>query len=126
LSTLQSMNVKMGDLRESLSIRPDAAAAATPSPRRSSKADPGAAQATPAASVDPMQWWGALTKQFTELASAAVKDSAKSAALDTAKAFAGSAIQQGLDAAGKSLQKAVGVAGGAARRAAAPARKPRG
>ena len=27
---------------------------------------------TPA--VDPMQWWGALTKQFTELASAAIKN----------------------------------------------------
>lgn len=130
LSTLQSMNVKMADLREGLSIRPDATSAAgaatSPSPRRSSKAAPGAAQAAPAASVDPMQWWDALTKQFTELAHAAVKDSAKSAALDTAKAFAGSAVQQGLDAAGKSLQKAVGVAGGGARRAATATRKPRG
>lgn len=33
-----------------------------------------------AGAVDPMQWWGALTKQFTELATNAMKDVAASAA----------------------------------------------
>jgi hypothetical protein len=33
--------------------------------------------------VDPMQWWGALTKQFTELATTALKDT------DAARSMAG-------------------------------------
>ena len=32
---------------------------------------------TPA--VDPLQWWGALTQQFTDLASQAMKDAAAAA-----------------------------------------------
>ncbi len=119
LSTLQSMNVKMGDLRESLSIRSGTAAAA---PDATGAA---AASAAPNASVDPMQWWGALTKQFSELASAAVKDSAKSVTLDAAKALAGSAIQQGFDVASESLKKAASVSTKVAKRAVAPSRKPR-
>src|SRR5882762_5888181 len=73
LSTLKTMNVQMEDLRDSLTARP-AAAAAAPSaqaePDAASARKPAAragaksasADANPAA-VDPMQWWGALTKQ---------------------------------------------------------------
>jgi hypothetical protein len=66
LSTLKTMNVQMEDLRDSLKIPTPAAAAA--------KAD-GAASAS-AGGADPMQWWGALTRQFTELATTAMKDHA--------------------------------------------------
>ena len=38
------------------------------------------------AGVDPMQWWGALTKQFTELATSALKDSASGTTLGAAGA----------------------------------------
>ncbi len=134
LSTLQSMNVQIGDLRDSLSIRsgsagpvPTGAAAPTVKapPTRGAKAAAAGAPAAPGTSVDPMQWWSALTKQFTELATAAVKDSAKDAALGAAKALAGSALQQGLAVAGKSLKKAASVPAAAARHAAAARRKPR-
>jgi hypothetical protein len=67
LSTLKTMNVQMEDLRDSLKINvPTARTEEAPS-------------AGPAA-ADPMQWWGALTKQFTELAANAMKDGAAAAA----------------------------------------------
>jgi len=74
LSTLKTMNVQMTDLRDSLQLKVPAGPAA-------------AAPETPAA-VDPMQWWGALTQQFTQLASAAMKDGASGAAKTMADAFA--------------------------------------
>jgi hypothetical protein len=73
LSTLKTMNVQMTDLRDSLQLKVPAS--------------PAAAAETPAA-VDPMQWWGALTQQFTQLATAAMKDGASGAAKTMADAFA--------------------------------------
>lgn len=93
LSTLQTMNLPMTDLRNALKIpprpepvaetfSPSPAPAPDPSPppqARSATAQRGSsAPAAPA--VDPMQWWSALTQQFTELASKAMKDSAGAAA----------------------------------------------
>ena len=82
LSTLKTMNVQMDGLRESLQIRMPAAtpvAAAAPPAATAAVVEPPAEPAAAAAAtpgvVDPMQWWGALTKQFTELATTAMKDS---------------------------------------------------
>jgi hypothetical protein len=96
LSTLKTMNVQMEDLRDSLQIR-------MPAPK-AAKAD-----APPA--VDPMQWWGALTKQFTQLAANAMKDSAT----DAAKNLAGAMVKQSFDAAGQTLKKAAAVPAAVAR-----------
>jgi len=63
--------------------------------------------------VDPMQWWGALTKQFTQLAATAMKDSAT----DAAKNLAGAMMKQGMDAAGETIKKAVAVPAGVAAKA---------
>ena len=131
LSTLKTMNVQMDDLRESMQIRmptvtptpasapaPKAAAQAAPEPEAEAEpearpaADAGAAPAATGA-VDPMQWWGALTKQFAELATGAMKDTSGDAARTRASAM----VRQTLDSAGaavKSVQKAAGVAGTAA------------
>ena len=49
-----------------------------------------------------MQWWGALTQQFTELASKAMSDGAG----DAARHLAGSMVKQGIDAAGQSFSRA--------------------
>jgi len=72
-----------------------------------------------------MQWWGALTKQFTELATTAMKDSAT----DAAKGLAGSMLKQSVEAAGQTLKKAARAPATAARKAATPrksaVRKPR-
>jgi len=110
LSTLKSMNVQMGELGESLKIKPaerkSEAAAPSPSPTLSSAATKPATK-TPAAAVDPMQWWGALTNQFAELATSAMKDSAA----DAAKALAGNLMKQSFDAAADTMKKVAGAPG---------------
>jgi len=94
LSTLKTMNVQMSDLRDSLLIptpppgaeasHADAAKgkarAAGPAPGAGEHVAAGAARPLLPPGVDPLQWWGALTKQFTELAAAAIKDGAAGAA----------------------------------------------
>jgi hypothetical protein len=79
--------------------RPAEPADAAPAP---DPAGPGAAAAAAAAAagagagvVDPMQWWGALTKQFTQLAAGALKDGAA----DAAKNFAGAMMKPVAEAA---------------------------
>ncbi|MET0333494.1 MAG: PhaM family polyhydroxyalkanoate granule multifunctional regulatory protein [Rhizobacter sp.] len=127
LSTLKTMNVQMNDLRDSLTIRPAAGAPAAPAAAPTKAAGKTAAKggrksataaATPQA-VDPMQWWGALTKQFTELASTAMKDSAT----DAAKNLAGAMLKQSVDAAGQTLKAAAATPAKVVRKAAGAARK---
>ena len=129
LSTLKSMNVQMGALGESLKIKPapgkaepDAGAAA-PSPSSAAKAAPPAKAAPaakdPAGAVDPMQWWGALTNQFAELATSAMKDSAA----DATKALAGNLMKQSFDAAAETMKKVAGAPGRAVADAKSPAPK---
>ena len=141
LTTLRSMNVQMDDLTESLKIktgrgavppsRAETGAAATgasdpsepaPAPAPAAKKASAAAKPAPAA-VDPMQWWGALTNQFAELATQAMKDSAG----DATKSLAGSMMKQSFDSAADAMKKVAGAPGralaGAADRAdAKPAR----
>jgi prefoldin subunit 5 len=104
LSTLKTMNVPLTALRDSLKVpEPEAPSAATEkkSPSHGSRKSSPAEAATPA--VDPMQWWGALTKQFTQLATTAMRDSAG----DAAKSLAGTMVKQSFDAAEETLKKAV-------------------
>jgi hypothetical protein len=156
LSTLETMNVQVADLRDSLRIKlpedgaeptargwpaADEAAAAddgspgagdgTASRPRSATARKTAAKKTPAAAapagvVDPVQWWGALTKQFTQLAATAMKD----AATDSAKQLAGNLVKQSFDAADQTIRfgmaparKAAKVAGSVANNVARSAAK---
>jgi hypothetical protein len=111
LSTLKSMNVQMGALGESLKIKPAArkieADAGAPAPSPSSAAKTSPAAKTPAAAVDPMQWWGALTNQFAELATSAMKDSAA----DATKALAGNLMKQSFDAAAETMKQVAGAPG---------------
>ena len=60
-----------------------------------------------AAAVDPMQWWGALTNQFAELATSAMKDSAA----DATKALAGNLMKQSFDAAAETIKKVAAAPG---------------
>jgi len=62
-----------------------------------------------------MQWWGALTKQFTELATNAMKDNAA----DAAKTMAGAKVNKGLDVAGQTLKRAGAAPATAVRKTAA-------
>ena len=144
LSTLQSMNVPLADLSEALKIKMPAfdvagrapepeeeveaeIEAEAPAPARKAaprKSAPSTATASPGLpampAVDPMQWWGALTQQFTQLATKAAKDSA----FDGAKSLAGAMVKGSLDTAAGALKKAAGLPAKAAARAAAPRKRP--
>ncbi|HEX7384385.1 MAG TPA: PhaM family polyhydroxyalkanoate granule multifunctional regulatory protein [Burkholderiaceae bacterium] len=137
LSALKTMNVQMDDLRESMKIKLPGAEAPAPAPAEAAGAEaapaaparkPAAKKKAPAAPapaamaagiVDPMQWWGALTKQFTQLAAGAMKDSAA----DAAKNLAGSVVKQSIDAAGETLRQAAGVPAKVVRQAAQAGRR---
>jgi hypothetical protein len=119
LTTLKTMNVPMADLTESLKIRPTRpkeplAVKREPAPPAAKK-EPAKSQAA----VDPMQWWGALTTQFAQLATNAMKDTAA----DAAKALAGGMVKQSLDIAGQAMKT---VAGAPARAVASAAGKAAG
>ncbi|MBV9889444.1 MAG: hypothetical protein JO090_00975 [Rhizobacter sp.] len=107
LTTLKTMNVPMADLTETLKIRPPRAR--EPAPAAAAKREPAKEPARPSAktqpAVDPMQWWGALTSQFAQLATNAMKDTAA----DAAKALASGMVKQSFDAAGQAMKAAAGA-----------------
>ena len=113
LSTLKTMNVTVGDLGNAMKLRPPAAntAAALTPPKPARKEKSAAAEAAGAGVVDPMQWWGALTQQFTQLAVQAMKDGTT----DAAKQMAGAMAKQSFDVASKTLKKAAEMPGAVAR-----------
>ncbi|MDH6592675.1 ribosomal protein L12E/L44/L45/RPP1/RPP2 [Variovorax sp. TBS-050B] len=126
LSTLRGMNVRMEDIASAFAAKqagapapaPEAPAPAeeAPAPQPAKKQPRGsrtnAESAAPAAAgvVDPMQWWGALTEQFQQIASSALQDAAqlKMPAM----------VQPSADASGKAASLAP-----AASRKSAPANK---
>ena len=131
LSTLQTMNVQMEGLRDSLQIKMPAMPTLTPAPASAPAAEPepepeapvtasaGSAAEAPASKpglVDPMQWWSALTKQFTELATTAMKDTGT----DAARSMATAMVKQSMAGAAAPATAAATPA----RKATAKARKP--
>ncbi len=117
LATLRTMNLPMSELRDSMKLDPDAfspRAEAPAAPAPAAAEAPSPAPAPPA--VDPLQWWGALTRQFTELAANAIKDSPVEAATQMAGAAFQQAVQPMADAA-----SAVAAAASPAARASAKA-----
>ncbi|MBH9576692.1 PhaM family polyhydroxyalkanoate granule multifunctional regulatory protein [Inhella proteolytica] len=149
LSTLKTMNVPLHELKEVLKVpTPDISAfpgtlpgmepalqaanvgkkvakaavkGAVSGASKVAKAAAGEKKEAPALGVDPMQWWNALSQQFSQVAANAMKDSATEAA----KGLASSLVKQSIDAAGDTLRKAASVpqavmdaAGGMARSSA--------
>jgi hypothetical protein len=127
LATLQGMNFNMGDVANALKLKTagtvaggmqkmgDAAgkmagAAEAAKKKAATPSKPAAKSGNGAAAVDPMQWWGALTQQFQEIAANAMKDVAQKSAVDTAKNLAAGVA--------KDTAKAAKKKGGAARKSA--------
>ena len=125
LATLKTMNFSMGDVANALKLKaadslaaftPPAPPAPTPEPevapeaaapepaprRRSSSAKKVPAPASGV--VDPMQWWGALTQQFQQIASQAVKDVAKQTTLETTRQVAAGLTDQAVKAAARTAR----------------------
>jgi hypothetical protein len=125
LATLQGMNFKMGDVANALklkaaetvaggaqkvsevagaaadAVRPKAAARA----KGTGKGGDAAGNGASAGAVDPMQWWGALTQQFQEIAANAMKDVAQKTAVDTAKNMASGVAKEAVKAAKKTATR---------------------
>ena len=129
LATLQTMNLPLAEVREALKVpMPTAAATAPPAPAAKARKAPRAAKSATARSagsaaakaapmVDPMQWWGALTQQFTELATKAMKDGGTEASRQIGQlggALVKQSVKQSVETAGGALKKAAGVAGNVA------------
>ncbi|MGC3986447.1 MAG: hypothetical protein QM777_17940 [Pseudorhodoferax sp.] len=123
LATLRGMNVSMAEVAKAFTVQPtEAAEARTPAPPPAARpapepapepaAEPQAAEATDGEAegarpgvIDAMQWWGALTQQFQQIAATAMKEAAARATPEPAAAPAASRLHA------------------AARKAAAPAKK---
>jgi hypothetical protein len=83
------------------------------------------ASAAPAGVVDPMQWWGAVSQQFQQIATNAMKDVAKQGVLDATQHMAseltGQAVKTAAGMAGKAADtvgRNMGVAAGVGKAAA--------
>ncbi|MBI3532516.1 MAG: hypothetical protein CK604_13900 [Curvibacter sp. PD_MW3] len=83
LATLKGMNFNPPDLAQAFKPAAAAPQAATPAktaaprkPRAAASAPGTGAKATAAPAPDPMQFWGALTQQFQQIASHAMKEAA--------------------------------------------------
>lgn len=66
--------------------------------------------ATGAGVVDPMQWWGALTQQFQQIAASAMKDAARKTALDTTRNVATGLAKEAIRTTRKTAVKATAKA----------------
>lgn len=134
LATLQGMNFNMGDVANALKLRGaeaaaggmqkagEAVAAVTGAARQSgggakaSTKGSGKAAASAAGPVDPMQWWGALTQQFQQIAAGAMKDVAQKTAVDTAKNMATGVARDAVKAARKAPARKTPAAKGRAKK----------
>ncbi len=111
--------------------------AAAPAPASAPAPAPAAAAAAPAADaapgqasggiIDPMQWWGALTQQFQQIATSALQDVAQQASLEKAAVLTQDAFKTATDMASQmaatSLKNVPGALGSADKPKAETAKK---
>jgi hypothetical protein len=142
LATLKGMNFNMADITDALKLKPAGASGGEGKKPAADAADEpgsiagaateavakaragkknGAEGKAPAGVVDPLQWWGALTQQFQEIAAGAMKEAANNPAVGAAREIAGNVTQQAVKAA-NDMAAAGGVA--ARKSAATAAKKP--
>ena len=127
LATLKGMNFNMGDVANAFKLKAaDTMASAVtsakdrmtetvtgkkPVARKKSKT-----ASTPAAPgiIDPMQLWGALTQQFSQIAGSAMKDAATQTAIDTTKNMARAMTKTAMNTSKSTAGQMVKTAGTAA------------
>jgi len=121
-SGMQMMSAKAAEAAESVSDAVSHAATRTPPRKKEAPAKPASKPASAAATasiVDPMQWWGALTQQFQQIASSALKDAAAHPAMDAARNMATGAAQEAF----KSASTLAAAGSGHAKARKTPARR---
>lgn len=141
LATLKGMNFNMGDVANALKLKAAdtvlggvqkvtetaaGAAGAVSGVARGARGRKAGAKAAGGASggsgvIDPMQWWGALTQQFQQIAADALEDATRNTAIDTARHMASGLARDAVRSAGGAMRAA---APGAGAKKAAKARKP--
>lgn len=113
--------------------------AAAPAPAPAQAPAPAAAASAPEAAqgqasspatgsvVDPMQWWGALTQQFQQIAASALQDVAQQASLEKAASMTQDAFKTATEMASQiaatGLKGVPGAAGGTSKSRAEPEKK---
>ena len=127
LATLKGMNFDMADVADSLKLKTadgmfaeaqktgEKAAAAAPDVAVSAKTSDKsgmAAQPSTGGVVDPLQWWGALTQQFQQIAAGAMKDAALQTAAAGAKNTATGVAGEVMKTASSLTRATTGTAGG--------------
>ncbi len=152
LATLKGMNFNMGDVANALKLKAadtvfsgvqkvsekaadtartisDVASAATGNGKSRKAAKAAKAGAPAAGVVDPLQWWGAVTQQFQQIAASAMKDAAAQTAVSTARNMASGVAKEAMKtatgmakAATRSIKGGAGARKTPARRAAKKAR----
>jgi hypothetical protein len=116
-SGVQKVSEKAAETAQSISDAASGAASKTKAARKPSKPKAGAATATGV--VDPLQWWGALTQQFQQIASTAMKEAATQTAVDTARNMATGVAKGAMkSAAGMAKAATQGMTDGARKSAA--------
>jgi hypothetical protein len=141
LATLKGMNFNMGDVADALKLKAadsvmtgvqkvsekaadtanaiSGAAAGAASKTKAARKKGEMAGEQPAGVVDPLQWWGALTQQFQQIAATAMKDAATQTAVDTAKNMATGVAKEAFKSASGMAKAATGSMTGGTRKAAA-------
>ena len=119
LATLKGMNFNMGDVANAFKLKATetvAGAMNTALGKSSAKnVEPktkvkSASAKTTGGLIDPMQLWGSLTQQFSQIASDAMKDAGKKTAMDTTKNMAKAMTQTAVNTAMSTAKSAVGAA----------------
>ncbi len=112
--------------RPAVAAAPAPAAASAPAaadPGQPGAAEPAAGSAAAPGLVDPMQWWGALTSQFQQIAANAMRDAGSgNPALAASRELAGAALKNANRMAASIADAAKPRAGTAAKKKAAPRR----
>jgi hypothetical protein len=133
LATLKGMNFNMGDVANALKLRAadtvftgvqkaasTAAGAAgavsgvAQAARRTAGTGKTGKAALPQGVVDPMQWWGALTQQFQQIANTAMKDAARQTTIDTTRNIATAVAKEAFKTA-SGMARSAAQAGAASR-----------
>jgi hypothetical protein len=114
LATLKGMNFNMGDLANAFKLKAADTINSAMGNAKEALAEPVAPKkpvavkktnvktSTPPSAtglIDPMQLWGSLTQQFSQIASSAMKDAAKQTAMDTTKNVAKAMTETALNSA---------------------------
>lgn len=142
LATLRGMNFSMGEVANALKLKADTmftgaqkvsektaeaaksfsgAAHAAPKRKPAQKGGKSAQAATASGVVDPLQWWGALTQQFQQIAATAMKDAAAQTSVDAARNVATGVAKEAMKTAAGMAKAATG--GGSRTAPRRPARK---